>query len=48
MVDLIISIMHGLTALQLANAPNTLPGQGRFGSLIPAALSVLDKAWSKS
>lgn len=46
--DLLIAMMHGLTALHLANEPHLPLGQGRFGSLIPAALSVLNKAWSKS
>jgi AcrR family transcriptional regulator len=46
-VDLLIAIMHGLTALHLANEPDLPVGEGRFGSLIPAALSVLTKAWSK-
>lgn len=46
-VDLVIAIMHGLTAMHMANEPHLPIGQGRFGSLIPAALSVLDKAWSK-
>jgi len=45
--DLVIAMMHGLTALHLANEPHLPIGQGRFGALIPAALSVLDKAWSK-
>jgi AcrR family transcriptional regulator len=45
--DLLIAIMHGLTALHLANEPHLPVGEGRFGALIPAALSVLDKAWSK-
>lgn len=46
-VDLLIAVMHGMTALHLANEPHLPIGQGRFGGLIPAALSVLDKAWSK-
>ena len=45
--DLVIAMMHGLTALHLANEPHLPIGQGRFGVLIPAALSVFDKAWSK-
>lgn len=45
--DLVIAMMHGLTALHMANEPHLPVGQGRFGALIPAALSVLDKAWSK-
>jgi AcrR family transcriptional regulator len=47
MVDLLIAMMHGITALHMANEPQLPQGQGRFGSLIPAALSLLEKAWSK-
>ncbi|MBP8003230.1 MAG: TetR/AcrR family transcriptional regulator [Chloroflexi bacterium] len=46
--DLLIAMMHGLTALHMANEPHLPLGQGRFGALIPAALSILEKAWSKS
>jgi AcrR family transcriptional regulator len=46
-VDLMIAIMHGITALHLANEPHSPIGQGRFGSLIPVVMSVLDKAWGK-
>jgi AcrR family transcriptional regulator len=46
-IDLLIAIMHGLTALHMANEPQLPLGQGRFGALIPSALSVLSKAWSK-
>jgi AcrR family transcriptional regulator len=45
--DMVIAMMHGLTALHLANQPHLPVGQGRFGSLIPAVLSILDSAWSK-
>ena len=45
--DLVIGLTHGLTALHMANQPHLPLGQGRFGALIPAALTVLDKAWSK-
>ena len=45
--DLIIAIMHGLTALHLANEPEAPAGEGRFGSLIPAVMEVLEKAWAK-
>lgn len=45
--DLIIAMMHGLTALHMANEPHLPLGQGRFGSLIPAASSLFDKVWSK-
>jgi AcrR family transcriptional regulator len=45
--DLMIALMHGLTALHLANEPHLPLGQGRFGGLIPAAVALLDQAWSK-
>jgi AcrR family transcriptional regulator len=45
--DVIISMMHGITALHLANEPHLPVGQGRFGSLVPAVISILDGAWSK-
>lgn len=45
--DMIIAMMHGLSALHLANEPHLPVGQGRFGSLIPAVISTLDSAWSK-
>lgn len=45
--NLVIAISHGLTAQHMANEPHLPLGQGRFGALIPAALSVLEKAWSK-
>lgn len=44
--DLIIAVMHGLTALQMANEPHAPVGAGRFGSLIPAAVSMFRAAWS--
>ncbi len=47
MVDLLIAMMHGLTAMHMANEPETPLGQGRFGSLIPAALTLIEKAWSR-
>jgi AcrR family transcriptional regulator len=46
--DLVIAIMHGLTALHLANEPHLPIGEGRFGSLIPVVVSVLDEAWAKT
>jgi AcrR family transcriptional regulator len=48
MVDLIIAIMHGLTAQHLANEPHLPLGEGRFGSLIPVVLDILEKAWTKA
>jgi hypothetical protein len=38
-------MMHGLAAMHLANEPHLPMGEGRFGSLIPAAISVFEKAW---
>ena len=47
-VDLVIAISHGLTALHLANEPHLSVGKGRFGSLIPAAMNMLDAILIKS
>lgn len=38
--DLFNAVMHGLTALHLANEPHLPIGEGRFGSLIPAAVAM--------
>ena len=46
MADLVLAVMHGLTALHMANEPNMAVGQGRFGSLISAAVSLFNRAWS--
>ena len=43
-VDTVIAIAHGLTAMQLSNEPHLPTGQGRFGSLIPVVLSILEQA----
>lgn len=45
--DLVIALMHGLTALHMANEPHLPCGTGRFGSLIPASTKLLSDAWSK-
>ncbi|MBI5841431.1 MAG: TetR/AcrR family transcriptional regulator [Chloroflexi bacterium] len=42
-VNIVIAMSHGLTAMHIANEPHLPVGQGRFGSLIPAALSMLEK-----
>lgn len=47
MVNLLITMMHGITAMHMANEPDLPAGQGRFGSLIPAALTLLEHAWSQ-
>lgn len=46
--DLGIAMMHGLTAQHLANEPHLGIGQGRYGSLIPAALALFEAAWSRA
>ncbi|MDO9087311.1 MAG: TetR/AcrR family transcriptional regulator [Anaerolineaceae bacterium] len=46
--DLLIAITHGLTALHLANQPDLPSGEGRFGSLIPAVIPILGKAWQNN
>ncbi|HXX78217.1 MAG TPA: hypothetical protein VEI53_06990 [Ktedonobacteraceae bacterium] len=43
--DLFIAMMHGLTALHMANEPDVPVGQGRYGSLIPAANALFRAAW---
>lgn len=43
--DLGIAMMHGLTAQHLANEPHLGIGQGRYGSLIPAAMQLFQAAW---
>ncbi len=43
--DLVIAVAHGLTAMHFANQPHLPLGQGRFGSLIPVALSMLQAAF---
>jgi AcrR family transcriptional regulator len=45
LADTVIAIMHGLTAMHLANEPDLPIGQGRFGSLIPVVMSILETAW---
>lgn len=44
-VDLILALVHGLTALHMANEPQLPVGSGRFGSLIPAAVGIFQAAW---
>ncbi|MDZ7844987.1 MAG: TetR/AcrR family transcriptional regulator [Anaerolineales bacterium] len=47
LTDLLISLSHGITALHMANQPGLPLGEGRFGSLIPAAVELIDQAWSQ-
>jgi hypothetical protein len=48
MRDLFIGMMHGLTALHMANEPERPVGSGRFGSLIEPALALFQAAWRPS
>jgi AcrR family transcriptional regulator len=43
--DLVIAMMHGLTAQHMANEPELPVGSGRFGSLIPAAVALFQASW---
>lgn len=45
--DLFLAMMHGLTALHMANEPELPIGSGRFSSLIPAALALFRAAWEQ-
>ena len=45
-VDLAIGMVQGLTSQHMANEPHLPVGQGRYGSLIPAAVAIFEKAWS--
>lgn len=45
--DLWIALEHGLTAQHLANQPELPMGEGRFGSLIPAAMDLFKAAWGR-
>jgi AcrR family transcriptional regulator len=47
MRDILITLMHGISALHLANNPDEPVGKGRFGSLIPIMMEILKKAWIK-
>lgn len=44
-VNLLIAMMHGITAQHLANEPHLPLGSGRFGSLIPIIVDLLRRAW---
>lgn len=44
--DLIIAMMHGLTALKMANHPDLPIEEGRFGSIIEHAAKVFTTAWT--
>lgn len=44
--DFINAVMHGLTAAHMANEPQIPPMEGRFGSIIPAAVTFFQTAWA--
>jgi AcrR family transcriptional regulator len=43
--DLLIGMIHGLTAHHMANEPELPVGSGRFGSQIPAAITLFRAKW---
>jgi AcrR family transcriptional regulator len=43
--DLLIGMIHGLTAHHIANEPELPVGSGRFGSQIPAAIALFRAKW---
>src|SRR5215212_6747134 len=43
--DLLIGMIHGLTAHHMANEPELPIGSGRFGSQIPAAVALFRATW---
>ena len=43
--DLLIGMIHGLTAHHMANEPELPIGSGRFGSQIPAAVALFRAKW---
>lgn len=43
--DLFSAMMHGVTALHMANEPHLPAGTGRFGGLVPAAVALFEAAW---
>jgi AcrR family transcriptional regulator len=44
--DLLIAMMHGLTAQHLANDPDAAPGAGRYGGLVAPALALFRDSWT--
>lgn len=45
-LDVFIVVMHGLTALHLANDPELPVGSGRFGGLVSDILAPLQAYWA--
>ncbi len=44
--NLFLAVAGGLTSAHMANEPHLPVGQGRFGSLVPDAVSLFEKAWA--
>ena len=44
-LDIIISMMHGLATMHMANHPNLPVGEGRFGQVIDHAAKIFTQAW---
>jgi hypothetical protein len=45
--DLFVALMHGLTALHLANEPHLPVGEGRFGGLISLAARAIELVYNQ-
>ena len=45
-MNLVLAQMHGIASLHLANEPDLPLGEGRFGSLVPAATAAMLRAFS--
>lgn len=43
--NLFVSIMHGISAMHIANDPDLPVYEGRFGSLLPSITEILKNAW---
>ena len=44
--NLLLAVTGGLTSAHMANEPHLPVGQGRFGSLVPDAVSLFEEAWA--
>ena len=47
-LDILISMMHGLATMHLANHSELPVGEGRFGDIIAHSVNVFSKAWKKT
>jgi AcrR family transcriptional regulator len=46
-INLLIVLIHGMTSQHLANEPELPHGSGRFGSLTPIIVELLQSAWGQ-